>query len=151
MTDTILQTYLAEHDASCPSCAYNLRGLTGETCPECGSALRLQVGLVEQRVGALIGCFIAVSFAVGFDSFPWVLVLTLLGFEGISDLLFYFFWPAVIATTQCVCGLLVGLLLLYKRRAFLRWPYRRQVLAAWLLHGLNITTAVVAMAMAAQV
>jgi len=38
---TTLDAYLAEYDASCPSCTYNLRGLTGSTCPECGHTLYL--------------------------------------------------------------------------------------------------------------
>jgi hypothetical protein len=28
--------YLAEHDAPCPNCTYNLRGMTTPRCPECG-------------------------------------------------------------------------------------------------------------------
>jgi len=36
-----LITYLATHDAPCPGCGYNLRGLSGSTCPECGRAIHL--------------------------------------------------------------------------------------------------------------
>lgn len=36
-----LRAYLAEHDASCPDCAYQLHGLLGDTCPECNRALFL--------------------------------------------------------------------------------------------------------------
>lgn len=28
--------YLKEHDAACPGCGYNLRGLKSQRCPECG-------------------------------------------------------------------------------------------------------------------
>ncbi len=31
--------YLARHDADCPRCAYNLRGLNEPRCPECGSPI----------------------------------------------------------------------------------------------------------------
>jgi hypothetical protein len=41
--DRGLRHYLAQYDAPCPGCGYNLRGLTGDTCPECGDALRLGV------------------------------------------------------------------------------------------------------------
>lgn len=36
-----LAHYLADHDAPCPRCAYNLRGRTLDTlrCPECGAAI----------------------------------------------------------------------------------------------------------------
>lgn len=38
----MLRRYLADHDAPCPACGYNLRGLEGETCPECGEAVALR-------------------------------------------------------------------------------------------------------------
>ena len=40
-----LADYLAETDAPCPGCGYNLRGLTVEECPEC--ALPLSVPLLH--------------------------------------------------------------------------------------------------------
>ena len=58
-----LVEYLRDRDEPCPLCRYNLRGLTGTRCPECGRALRLSVGLVEPLLGPwllgalpLIGC-----------------------------------------------------------------------------------------------
>lgn len=46
-----LQVYLAEHDVPCPKCGYNLRGLEGHTCPECGCGFDVQslrvIGLEE--------------------------------------------------------------------------------------------------------
>ena len=32
----LLAQYLSSHDAPCPACGYNLRGLTESRCPECG-------------------------------------------------------------------------------------------------------------------
>ena len=37
-----LERYLADRDCACPRCRYNLRGLRGEACPECGQPLRLE-------------------------------------------------------------------------------------------------------------
>lgn len=37
-----LERYLAERDVACPKCAYNLRSLLGEKCPECGSELKVE-------------------------------------------------------------------------------------------------------------
>lgn len=49
--DQLLTRYLAEHDAPCPVCAYNLRGLIADTCPECGTPVRLGV-VGKPRVGS---------------------------------------------------------------------------------------------------
>jgi hypothetical protein len=38
-----LREYLADRDAACPGCGYNLRAVTGETCPECGKPLALSL------------------------------------------------------------------------------------------------------------
>jgi hypothetical protein len=37
-----LRRYLADHDVPCPACGYNLRGLEGEVCPECGDVVALR-------------------------------------------------------------------------------------------------------------
>ncbi|MBX3376176.1 MAG: hypothetical protein KF678_04150 [Phycisphaeraceae bacterium] len=37
-----LREFLAERDAPCPRCGYNLRGLAGVECPECGLALSVE-------------------------------------------------------------------------------------------------------------
>lgn len=43
-----LEEYLAKYDAPCPNCAYNLRGLSDDTCPECGCTICLSDLLPEQ-------------------------------------------------------------------------------------------------------
>ncbi|MEZ6318559.1 MAG: hypothetical protein R3B49_07385 [Phycisphaerales bacterium] len=37
--DPELTAYLADRDVACPKCRYNLRGVTGGVCPECGVGL----------------------------------------------------------------------------------------------------------------
>lgn len=36
ITRELLKTYGVDRDLPCPRCKYNLRGLTGDRCPECG-------------------------------------------------------------------------------------------------------------------
>lgn len=50
-----LRVFLAETDAPCPNCGYNLRGLSSGVGPECNQPLVLRVGLDEPRLGALMG------------------------------------------------------------------------------------------------
>ncbi len=33
-TPDLLHAYLAGHDAACPACGYNVRGMSGTNCPE---------------------------------------------------------------------------------------------------------------------
>ena len=62
----VLRTYLSERDAPCPGCGYNLRGLVGETCPECGIALDLDLkrdGVLPARRGLLLLLLLWLLFA----------------------------------------------------------------------------------------
>lgn len=67
-----LKQYLAEHDAPCPACRYNLRGCTGSACPECGESIALFVGTERQRWVPPVLAFLA---------FGWVAVAGL--FNGL--------------------------------------------------------------------
>ena len=63
--DSFLQEYLSERDAPCPRCGYNLHKLQSDSCPECGDALTIRVGLVEPRMGAFITTLVALSVGTG--------------------------------------------------------------------------------------
>ena len=39
----MVRVFLAEHDALCPGCGYNLRGTPGDRCPECARPLVLGI------------------------------------------------------------------------------------------------------------
>ncbi len=59
----MLLDFLHEHDATCPVCGYNLRGLTQPTCPECNQELVLAIGVRRLALGLLF-----VALAPGFFS-----------------------------------------------------------------------------------
>jgi hypothetical protein len=63
MTDagSELRAYLAERDAPCPGCTYNLRGVTGDECPECGT--RIELGLVDRSLRKLLWWFVFICSA----------------------------------------------------------------------------------------
>lgn len=61
--DARLAEFLADQDAPCPSCGYNLRGLRTDQCPECRQSLKLGVQLLEPNFGTLLG-FLSGLYAV---------------------------------------------------------------------------------------
>lgn len=61
-----LQQYLAERDVACPSCGYNLRGLTGDRCPECNELLALKVGLSEPKLAEWMVGLVGIGMSTGF-------------------------------------------------------------------------------------
>lgn len=71
-----LRGFLAEQDEPCPGCGYNLRGLRTDVCPECRKSLVLRVGLVEQKLGALLAALSGLLAGSG----TGVVVLGILGY-----------------------------------------------------------------------
>ncbi len=55
-----LAEWLAERDAPCPACGYNLRGVASDKCPECGATLELE--LRRRRPAAGWGAFLILVF-----------------------------------------------------------------------------------------
>ena len=130
--DARLRAYLAEHDEQCPLCEYNLRGLTGTVCPECGEPLRLRVSLREPKMAAYLCGLIGLSMGVGFSGIVLVFVVVsalLYGYErGFFD------WIIVALVSQFVIeGLAMWLWLV--RRNWIRRRSRGQrralAVAAW--------------------
>lgn len=60
-----LEVFVAERDVACPGCGYNLRGLRGRHCPECGLEVRLGVQLEEPAMGSLLVTLAALFSVVG--------------------------------------------------------------------------------------
>jgi len=72
-SDTMLTDFLATRDAECPLCRYNLRGLHGNHCPECGHELVLQVALTDPVRGAYLAGLIGLACAFGFNTLLLIL------------------------------------------------------------------------------
>src|SRR5690349_2982947 len=70
-----LVDYLAERDAPCPLCGYNLRGLVSDRCPECGREIRLRVGLAEAYVRAWVAALTSTGAGAGIGMLMAAIVL----------------------------------------------------------------------------
>jgi hypothetical protein len=77
-----LREFLAERDEACPSCAYNLRGLTAARCPECDETLALRVNIAESRLGAWVATLAGVLACGG----GALVCLLLVGYLSISEM-----------------------------------------------------------------
>jgi len=74
--DAELLRWLANRDAACPLCGYNLRALTSPRCPECGQQVRLSISAVDLHLAAWIVLlvFLCASGGLGFIFFIEILV-----------------------------------------------------------------------------
>lgn len=97
--EAFLRQYLAERSVACPMCAYELRGLTSDRCPECGERLVLQVGAAEPKMAAWVAGLIGLAGGAGFNVvlFGWGLLATLVSGFGpeLGELIVIFAFAAV--------------------------------------------------------
>lgn len=125
----MLITFLAERDAYCPLCQYNLRGLQRPTCPECGCSIALTVGLTEPYLKAWL---IVVGFACAGAGLGMLFIILIFaqGFPpsiGFIVIVFYYIGQVPVA---CVA---IGL-----RRQFLRLSTNAQQSIAGVYGGLSV-------------
>lgn len=105
MADEMLLRFLAEREAKCPVCAYALRGLRGDLCPECGVPLALTVGTSEPRLGVWLLGLVSIALPTGFFCClgMWIGAMKLYRARG---------GPGGIEMTLIVVGMVVGVLML---------------------------------------
>jgi hypothetical protein len=125
-SDEMLLAFVREHDAFCPVCKYNLRGLTVARCPECGRALQLTVGAVEPFLAAWITGAIGAFGSSGIA----VLLVTF----GLWRSPHFLRWGQYVAFYSFVSSIPIALGLLVFRRRFLRLSR----LAQWLTSSLVV-------------
>jgi hypothetical protein len=79
---SLLIAYLSGSDVPCPQCAYNLRNLQGNRCPECGEELVLRVNRADPRQKLVIAGVIGLSAGAGFSALMILIGLIMLGIHG---------------------------------------------------------------------
>lgn len=101
--DDLLLAHLRAHRSRCPSCGYDLGGISVVRCPECGEPFSLSVVPGHERFGLLVlglvgyaSCFgastmalvwmlsIAFTYGDGLSSWEWSDYLPLLGWVASS-------------------------------------------------------------------
>ena len=129
-----LTRWLADRDVPCPLCGYNLRGLTGDRCPECGQPLRLSVALAEPYLKPWLTLAASLLVPAGLGIL-WACLVPFLGLPGRRRDQATVLLPILyqIATIP-----LAGLVI-WRRRSIQRWSRGSQ----WRVAGLAALLAVV--------
>ncbi|MEZ6234722.1 MAG: hypothetical protein R3B68_11085 [Phycisphaerales bacterium] len=89
-TDPLVAAFLAERHVACPTCGYDLHGVGGARCPECGEGLWLRLSASSEspsraaaamrRIGvplliaggAFLAYRVAMSITYGFGIYGWL-------------------------------------------------------------------------------
>jgi hypothetical protein len=119
-----LRAYLADRDVACPQCGYNLRALTGDTCPECGEKLALGVRMVEPKQAAPIAGLIGLSAGVGLNGLLLIYFFIRMAVRARGPFWHVFFFVNAIGLVVMGIALLVWL-----RRW--RWIRGRELPVRW--------------------
>jgi hypothetical protein len=134
LIDPLLERYLADRDIVCPGCAYNLRGLTSDRCPECGDRLELSLRLVEPKQAPLIAGLVGLSAGAGLGGLlliygaivSWMLRPNAPGWGR-------FFWVNAIGCAVHLIALLVWIRYWHPIRRMNPWGRRMLVIICWAL------------------
>ena len=85
-SDPLLLQFLAERDARCPDCHYNLRDLTHDRCPECGQVLRLELAMARPRMGWFIVGVLGLTVPFAIYLFTALVMLNQFRQYGLHDM-----------------------------------------------------------------
>ena len=118
----LLRAYLAGRDIPCPGCGYNLRGLTIQTCPECGLFLHWPLRKAGSSVGWRLGL---AAMICTYAALAVVALTTLLGNILVGGIAILFLLEAPRRVRRWIRD----------RRAFIALPRhtRQQMIAGWWL------------------
>lgn len=125
----MLRAFLADHDAPCPVCGYNLRGVILPVCPECESPIELGVGSAQSRLGAWLLALLAFAMPLSFDILVGLMMIIGVILSAGENAEGVFLMIALLTLTAVSVGMLW--VLIARKRAWLCMPLRRQWLLAW--------------------
>ena len=141
----LMHRFLRGHNAFCPLCRYNLHGLTGNSCPECGKALVLTVGLMEPFLAAWVSTAVALCASAGIGIV--FLVMTLLfGLPGSTG------FARILANTTVIAFItsipFAGVIILMRRRFMRLSRVTQWILSSICIAGVSLVFVLFVMAMA---
>lgn len=125
----LIRSFLHDRSIGCPVCAYNLRGASGDSCPECGAKLNLQLCTIDLRLGLWLIGLLAVALPMGFTG-----TMAALASFGAWRATYWFerdwwlfgaLWGATAFYGLCLCGVI------RRRSKFLQMSRLEQRVRAW--------------------
>ena len=125
----MLRDYLAEHDAPCPVCAYNLRGVTLAVCPECECPIELGVSSSSSFLGAWLLALLSFAMPLSFDLIVGTMMLVGVIMSAGENPEGVFLLVSLSTLTMVSVGMLW--VLVARKRDWLRMARRRQWKLAW--------------------
>ncbi len=136
----LLTRFLANHDAECPVCGYNLRGLQTAVCPECSKRIELCVRAPDAVLRWYLVSLVAISIAFGFTGIVGAICAYFSITEGMPQgteaVFIWTVWALAVVSGMATIGLSAF------RSRFQRLSRRQQVFMA-------VTTAFASLAMSA--
>lgn len=127
----MLSAFLASHDAPCPICAYNLRGVTLAVCPECESPIELGIASSNAHLGAWLLALLAFAMPLSFDLLIGVMMIVSSVMTGGEDTLSLYLMISLLTLTLGCVGMLW--MLVVRKRHWLCMARSRQWRLAWVI------------------
>ena len=108
----LLMEFVAARDVTCPRCGYNLRMMQADVCTECGTQVVLGIHAAEPIMRAWIAAMVGASLGAGIGLLFLMLVVGKAGMPPRE-----WWWLLLLSWVDMP----ITVLLVLKRRAFLRW------------------------------
>ena len=125
----MLHAFLRDHDAPCPVCGYNLRGVTLSVCPECECPIELGVSSSSSYLGAWLLALLAFAMPLSFDLIIGTMMLIGVIMSAGENAEGVFLLVSLATLTMVSVGMLW--VLVARKRDWLRMSRQRQWRIAW--------------------